>query len=114
MKRISNAINDEYFDSYSDEDYDKFYLEADDGCFCGHLRSSHNYNPTDKICSDSFCNECNCKSCNLATEFILPIKRLFWKLFKGYKTPMILVITRKLKPFTKEEIETIRKEFCSN
>lgn len=114
MKRISNAINDEYFDKYLDEDYDKFYLEADDGCFCGHLRGSHDYKPTDKICHETSCSECDCPSFNLATEFILPIKRIFWTLFKGSKTPMILSISRKLKMPTKAEIEQIRKEFCSN
>ena len=104
----------EHYEKYSDEDYDKFYLDADDICFCcGHQRGEHDYSPTDKISNDSSCEKCNCTSFILDynSEFVLPWKRLFWKLFKGYKTPRILLISRKLKPFTKEEIEQIKKEF---
>ena len=101
---------------YSEEDYDIFDLEADDICMCGHRRDSHNYEPTEKISGDSFCNECDCYSWNIDyySEFILPYKRLFWKLFKGYKTPMVTCISRRLKPFTQSEIEEIKRLYCKD
>lgn len=95
-----------------------FYLEADDICLCGHRRDNHDYSK--KKCMSSYlpdhnCSKCSCYSWNLSyrSEFILPWKRLYWRLFKGYKTPLIKYYSKTLNHPTKEDYEIQYKENVS-
>lgn len=68
-------------------------LESDDICMCDHRRDEHDYSDTSML-PERPCKKCDCDTWNINyySEFILPLKRFYWKIFKGYKKPMITCV----------------------